>query len=248
MSEFQPKQINLEEINEGKKYKKGDGVQPSTINALIEGVAFSGSGQGGGSQLDIQIDGQSIVQDGVANIPLANKLDKVITTSSYRRVYGINEDGNQVMFLLTGVATGRGTIPLRDADNGCIQVGTPTADTHTANKKYVDANKGTKFYKHEIVSANYGAGSYLGVILITDGKISFVEDGVLKDMSTSYIGEHFLGGFSFDYKRVLSIGQNNELVNIATVVKGDGSISTVSLTSLIMDYGTGAVIESITPL
>lgn len=44
MTEFTPNEIDLEQINGGKKYKNGDGLQPETINALVEGVAFVGSG------------------------------------------------------------------------------------------------------------------------------------------------------------------------------------------------------------
>lgn len=44
MAEFTPNKIDLEQINGGKKYKNGDGLQPETINALVEGLAFVGSG------------------------------------------------------------------------------------------------------------------------------------------------------------------------------------------------------------
>lgn len=40
-------------------------------------------------------------------------------------------------------------IPL-STSAGNVSVATPTADNHAANKVYVDANKGTKLYKHQI--------------------------------------------------------------------------------------------------
>jgi hypothetical protein len=36
-------------------------------------------------------------------------------------------------------------------ENGVLNVGTPTADSHATNKKYVDDNKGTKWYKHVVI-------------------------------------------------------------------------------------------------
>lgn len=48
MTEFTPNEIDLEQINGGKKYKNGDGLQPETINALVEGVAFLQEQGGGG--------------------------------------------------------------------------------------------------------------------------------------------------------------------------------------------------------
>lgn len=72
---------------------------------------------------------------------VAGKLDKVTGATTYIQVYGKGAGGSQTMINATSDTVG--LIMLRDA-NKCASVGTPTADTHIANKKYVDdadANK-----------------------------------------------------------------------------------------------------------
>ena len=67
---------------------------------------------------------------------LDGKLDKITTTSLFKRVYTINADGTQAtMYIDTGPSYN--TIVMRNAD-GQINTTTPTVASHAANKAYVD--------------------------------------------------------------------------------------------------------------
>lgn len=63
--------------------------------------------------------------------------DKVVKDSSAQaKVYGTDPSGDETTYQATPLALG-GTVPLRNS-SGNFNVGSPTADGHTANKKYVD--------------------------------------------------------------------------------------------------------------
>ena len=69
---------------------------------------------------------------------LSTKLDKVTSTSSALRLYGINEDGSQI--IKSAATSGINTVMLRD-NAGKSQVTTPSdgdSDLVIANKGYVD--------------------------------------------------------------------------------------------------------------
>ena len=67
---------------------------------------------------------------------LGGKLDKVTSTATNPRVYGVDSTGAQVTRELTTTATAN-AVAQRDA-NGRLQVGAPQADADAATKKYVD--------------------------------------------------------------------------------------------------------------
>ena len=118
------------------------------------------------NSFDVQTDGKSIVeeveQDGViikvANIPLANKVDKVEKGSKVL-VYTNDDNSGQTTTHYLGNtnanyapynipmiygATGGGSAPV-----GYLITNTPAKDYHCANKKFVMENKGTQLYKHK---------------------------------------------------------------------------------------------------
>lgn len=64
------------------------------------------------------------------------KLDKVNTSGTYTRVYGIGADGSQFVIPVT-VGPYNETLILRD-NGGNFNINTPTADSHPTTKKYVD--------------------------------------------------------------------------------------------------------------
>lgn len=70
---------------------------------------------------------------------LSGKLDKVISTSKYNRLYGIETTGNQALFNVASYVLA-GSIAQRKAD-GTLNATTPTADSSddtVTTKKYVD--------------------------------------------------------------------------------------------------------------
>lgn len=134
-------------------------------------------GQGGsGSQLDVQIDGQSIVKDGVANIPLAKKLDKVSGETTNHQAYCKLTNGNQHMFALENGPVA-GTICMRDG-NGRLRIEDPVGATDCLNLRYFNSNKGTKLYIREIELS--GESHNIAFMLITIHNEPYVNNGVLK--------------------------------------------------------------------
>lgn len=70
---------------------------------------------------------------------LAGKLDKVSTTSSANRLYGISPDGEQKVF--SGSYTpNSGSFPMYSG-NGTLRTNSPSENNQCANKQYVDALK-----------------------------------------------------------------------------------------------------------
>jgi hypothetical protein len=70
---------------------------------------------------------------------LNNKVDKVTTAS---KVYGTDSSGNQTTYSISSSASAS-TVAYRTS-GGRLAVGTPTADSHAATKKYVDDGLATK--------------------------------------------------------------------------------------------------------
>ena len=67
---------------------------------------------------------------------LTGKLDKKTGTTTYPQAYIKNTNGQQTMFSITPSSIAS-TIMIRDA-NGNANIANPTADSHVANKSYVD--------------------------------------------------------------------------------------------------------------
>ena len=76
---------------------------------------------------------------------LAGKLDKKTGTTTYPQAYIKNTNGQQTMFSVTP-SSAASTIVIRDA-NGNANIANPTADTHIANKAYVDTADAKKLDK-----------------------------------------------------------------------------------------------------
>lgn len=72
-----------------------------------------------------------------ANSEIAAKLTKITESYPTDRVYGVNMAGEQVMLEAHRDFNSDGGIPVYD-NNGVIKTGTPTKDTDSVNKKYVD--------------------------------------------------------------------------------------------------------------
>lgn len=77
--------------------------------------------------------------DAVPKSYVDKKLDKVTTTSTSNRLYGISTSGEQKVFTGSYVPAS-GTVPLYSGA-GNLRANLPTEDTHCANKQYVDALK-----------------------------------------------------------------------------------------------------------
>lgn len=64
----------IENINKGNEYQEADGLTAADMNAIVENIDYlynnSGGSGGGGLADDVQINGQSIVENKVANIPV----------------------------------------------------------------------------------------------------------------------------------------------------------------------------------
>lgn len=73
---------------------------------------------------------------------LALKLDKIDTTSTHARVYGITASGKQSIFELDAgnKDTNPNTIPLRDSNGNIQTYALPENDNDLINKSYVDSN------------------------------------------------------------------------------------------------------------
>lgn len=70
------------------------------------------------------------------SVDISGKLDKVTSSASGSRIYGVSPDGTQTMYDLSDEASGN-TVPLRGT-NGVLSVGTPVEEYHAAPKGYVD--------------------------------------------------------------------------------------------------------------
>lgn len=73
-------------------------------------------------------------------VDLSGYLEKDETPASpyNRKVYGVNDSGEQIMITVSGAATA-GNIPVY-VGTGQLNVNAPTSDTQASNKKYVDDN------------------------------------------------------------------------------------------------------------
>ena len=76
---------------------------------------------------------------------LAGKLDKKTGNTTYPQVYIKNTNGQQTMFSVSPSSIAS-TIMIRDA-NGNANIANPTADSHIANKRYVDIADAAKLDK-----------------------------------------------------------------------------------------------------
>ena len=99
---------------------------------------------GAGITMDADANGKFLEIKNADHDAVANKLDKVTTSTTYIQVYGKSASGNQTMINATSDTAG--LIILRD-DNKCASVGTPTKNTHITNKAYVDEADAKKLDK-----------------------------------------------------------------------------------------------------
>lgn len=185
----------------------------------------------GGSSLDVQIDGTSIVENGVANIPLSDKLDKIVVDGSGLYVY-TTQRGNQSRKLVatTFGLTSAGNIPVyfpsnsSDGDNepsAHLITKTPTKPYHCANTKYVDdAIAGaTKLYRHSLSYSDSQVG--------LDETPSYTIT-LLSNRSTAIASHEELYSLLRDTSKVCilstSIKDYNGYHNITKLYTKDGSI------------------------
>lgn len=99
----------------------------SKVNNALNGLAQGMSGMGNGLQQAIN-----------------GKLDKVSTTASSNRLYGISPSGEQKVFNISDTPISA-AVPMYSG-SGTLRTSSPTESTHCANKAYVDA---------QVQSANY---------------------------------------------------------------------------------------------
>ena len=96
---------------------------------------------------------------------LDNKVDKVTENS---KVYGTSATGEQTSYSLSSSATAN-TVAYR-GDNGVLNVGTPTANSHATTKSYVDTEVGKKVTANTaITGATHTKITYDSKGLVTEG-------------------------------------------------------------------------------
>lgn len=76
----------------------------------------------------------------------SNKVAKITDSDLLDRVYAIGTDGSQKTIYASAGINSAGNIPLYKSNN-TIEVGTPTSDTDSANKAYVDSANSNKLDK-----------------------------------------------------------------------------------------------------
>lgn len=79
------------------------------------------------------------------------KLDKVSTTSTSNRLYGLSTSGEQKVFNISYTPAAE-SVPLYSG-NGNLRTSSPTENTHCANKQYVDAQVQSANYKVPVVDS-----------------------------------------------------------------------------------------------
>lgn len=112
---------------------------------------------------------------------------KVDKTSSASKIYGTNASGNQTTISFTSSNSGS-TIPLRNNDGNIGVALTPTDNTHSTSKYYVDTLGGTKVDKTNSSEKVYGTDE-LGAQTTYDIDSDLVGDGsvVRRDDTTGTI-------------------------------------------------------------
>lgn len=106
-------------------------------------------------------------------------VSKVTTSGSYQRIYGISPQGEPYIFNVGETTLGY-SIAKRLSDGGLLVPQTPGGNSHAASKKYVDDNKGTKLYEHEItgVSGTATTGETITkLVLVTTSSASITGGG-----------------------------------------------------------------------
>lgn len=106
-------------------------------------------------------------------------VSKVTTAGSYQRIYGISPGGEPYIFNVGETALGY-AIAKRVSDGGIIVPQEPGGNSHAASKKYVDDNKGTKLYEHNItgVSGTTTTGDTItNIVLVSTDAASITGGG-----------------------------------------------------------------------
>lgn len=100
---------------------------------------------GDGITIDASEDGKKMIIKNDDHDALAGKLDKHTTPTTYNQAYIKNTNGEQKLLNISSGTTSN-SIMYRDG-NGRSNIIAPTADTHIANKKYVDDADAKKIEK-----------------------------------------------------------------------------------------------------
>ena len=100
---------------------------------------------GAGISMEADANGKFLEIKNADHDALAGKLDKVTTTSTYNRLYGIRSTGEQTTFVTTSNNV-TSAIILRDV-NGRSKIANPEADLDITNKSYVDTADAKKLDK-----------------------------------------------------------------------------------------------------
>ena len=108
------------------------------VDNAIAGIQLTGGG------VDVQINGTSIVENGVANIPLDNKLDKITKEDTNEYAY-ITKQGTQTVKRIGSAGGAVGTLAEymnvtygNTEPDGYLLTHTPEKDYQCANKKFVN--------------------------------------------------------------------------------------------------------------
>lgn len=154
-----------------------------------------GGGQGGGVTQEY-VDKQD-----------AKRLEKITTSEAYERAYIINPDGSQGTFQIARGAALGDSIARRTA-NGQLIVNEPTADNHTATKKYVDDSIAALPKNLNVITINetemqsyqleeetiqlINKNPYTALYLPGDQNCLFIRAGFNSDDSSTFIYSNFV--------------------------------------------------------
>lgn len=159
-------------INKGNEYQEADGLTAADMNAIVENIDYlynnSGGSGGGGLVDDVQVNGQSIVENKVANIPVdleqnaasSNPIaNKAVVTALNDLSTNINDHKNNKTnpHNVTKSQVGLGNVDnTSDADK---PVSTAQAAAIKVAKDDITAHKNNKSNPHAVTKAQVGLGN-----------------------------------------------------------------------------------------
>lgn len=129
-------------IKVGAPVEDGDATPKSYVDGKVDDSTTDTEHAWSGSKVNNALNGlaqgMSGMGDGLTQA-INGKLDKVSTTSSSNRLYGVSPSGEQKVFTGSYIPAS-GTVPLYSGA-GNLRVNSPSENTHCVNKQYVDALK-----------------------------------------------------------------------------------------------------------
>lgn len=162
----------IKNINKGNEYQEADGLTAADMNAIVENIDYlynnSGGTGGGGNADDVQVKGQSIVENKVANIvvdtqsnaqssnPVANSLFTAQITALGTTLSSHANNKNNP-HSVTKSQVGLGNVDnTSDADK---PVSTAQAAAIKVAKDDITAHKNNKSNPHAVTKAQVGLGN-----------------------------------------------------------------------------------------